>query len=47
MQHGTWTRPEFREINLGAEIGMYIEEPVEPELDEPSQIDPSTPEPCA
>ena len=25
MTHGEWTRPEFREINLSAEIGMYAE----------------------
>lgn len=25
MNHGEWTRPEFREINLSAEIGMYAE----------------------
>jgi len=25
MNHSTWTRPEFREINLSAEIGMYVE----------------------
>jgi len=25
MQHGVWTKPEFRELNLSAEIGSYYE----------------------
>lgn len=47
MQHGNWSPPEFREINLGAEIGMYIEEPDEPDIDESSLLDRRAPEPCA
>jgi coenzyme PQQ precursor peptide PqqA len=38
MQHTTWTRPEFREINLSAEIGMYVE------IDEDTQFDEIQPE---
>jgi coenzyme PQQ precursor peptide PqqA len=26
MQHPAWTKPEFRELNLSAEIGSYYEE---------------------
>jgi coenzyme PQQ precursor peptide PqqA len=26
MQHAAWTKPEFRELNLSAEIGSYYEE---------------------
>jgi coenzyme PQQ precursor peptide PqqA len=46
MSHGTWARPEFHEINLSAEIGMYVEiaggsedhpgDPSEPERSDPA-----------
>ncbi len=26
MAHPSWTKPEFRELNLSAEIGSYYEE---------------------
>jgi coenzyme PQQ precursor peptide PqqA len=26
MAHSSWTKPEFRELNLSAEIGSYYEE---------------------
>ncbi|MFO7565669.1 MAG: pyrroloquinoline quinone precursor peptide PqqA [Enhygromyxa sp.] len=33
MNQPTWARPEFSEINLSAEIGMYVE--LEVQFDEP------------
>jgi coenzyme PQQ precursor peptide PqqA len=36
MHHPLWTRPEFREINLSAEIGMYCEDSVPAYFDDPS-----------
>lgn len=47
MQDSPWTRPEFRELDLGAEIGMYIANPDADELADELANSPREPDPAA